>query len=106
MAFESGAVVDVDGMDDSDSAFTAALLANDLRSYSFDLDALRQWMVALYVGLPACPPARPRPALPCPAPPDPIPRNPAPVHLPCHWHPPADQLFSRSVVCDFNIDGS
>jgi hypothetical protein len=41
MAFV-GEVVDI-----NDSAFTAALFANDLQSYSFDLDALRQWMIAL-----------------------------------------------------------
>ncbi|KAF8536034.1 hypothetical protein BDD12DRAFT_918484 [Trichophaea hybrida] len=43
MAFV-GEVVDI-----NDSAFTAALFANDLQSYSFDLDALRQWMIAFVV---------------------------------------------------------
>ena len=54
--------LDVDGVDDSDPAFTAALLANDLQSYSFDLGALRRWMVALYAAPP--PPCPPHPTPP------------------------------------------
>ena len=42
MAIEHDDVVDV-----NDSVFMAALLANELKSYSFDLDALRQWMITL-----------------------------------------------------------
>jgi len=43
MALDKG-VIDV-----NDSAFTAALFANELTSYSFDLEALRQWMITFVV---------------------------------------------------------
>lgn len=42
MGGETGTLTSVD-----DSAFTAALYANELKEYSFDLDALRRWMIAL-----------------------------------------------------------
>lgn len=42
MAIEHDDVVDV-----NDSVFMTALLANELKSYSFDLGALRQWMITL-----------------------------------------------------------
>jgi hypothetical protein len=32
-----------------DEAFDNALYANDLKDYTFDLKALRKWMIALYV---------------------------------------------------------
>ena len=32
---------------DDDAGFTEALLANNLMEYSFDVDALRQWMITL-----------------------------------------------------------
>ena len=32
-----------------DASFTAALFANQLKSYSFDLEALRMWMITLWV---------------------------------------------------------
>ncbi|KAI5806242.1 hypothetical protein EDC01DRAFT_639227 [Geopyxis carbonaria] len=43
MAVES-AIVDV-----NDSSFTAALLANELKNYSFNLEALRKWVITFVV---------------------------------------------------------
>jgi hypothetical protein len=42
MEVESNDVVDV-----NDAAFNPAMFANDPKSYSFNLDALRKWMITL-----------------------------------------------------------
>jgi hypothetical protein len=43
MAVESNDIVDVNDA----ASFNTAMFANDLKSYSFNLDALRKWMITL-----------------------------------------------------------